>query len=220
MESGMTPYRVIVADDHTLFRSGLRSILKEDPTVQIVEETGNGLELLGLLKRVTADLVILDLSMPGLRGIEAIHEIRKGFPGVGILVLTMHNEQELLRQALAAGAQGYLLKEDTATDLFSAIECIRQGKIYISPVLSEGIDPEWTKPLDGESQPTAQMGQLTIREKEVLKLIAEGKTSKEIGDLLFISFRTVNRHRSSIMQKLHIHKITDLIKYAIQHGYI
>lgn len=216
----MTPYRVIVADDHCLFRSGLRSLLKEDPTVQIVEETGDGLELLSLLEQVTADLVILDLSMPGLRGIEAIHEIRKGFPSVRILVLTMHNEQEFLQQALAAGAHGYLLKEDTATGLFSAIESIRQGTIYISPALSKGMDPEWMEALEDDSQPSAQPGPLTIREQEVLKLIAEGKTSKEIGGLLFISFRTVNHHRSSIMRKLHVHKMTDLVKYAIQHGYL
>ncbi len=216
----MTPYRVIMADDHVLFRKGLRRILEKDPVIQIAEETGDGLELLSLLKKVTAHLVILDISMPGLRGIEAIHEIRKGFPGVRILVLTMHKEREFLHQALAAGAQGYLLKEDTDMELFSAIERIRQGKIYISPNLSEEMDPEWTNALQGGSPPSAQPEPLTIREKEVLKLTAEGKTSKEIGDLLFISFRTVNRHRFSIMQKLHIKKNTDLVKYAIDNGYI
>jgi DNA-binding NarL/FixJ family response regulator len=216
----MTPYRVIVADDHVLFRRGLRRILEKDPDIQIAEETGDGLELLSLLKRVTAHLVLLDISMPGLRGIEAIYEIRKGFPDVRILVLTMHKEREFLYQAFAAGAQGYLLKEDTDTDLFSAIERIRQGKTYISPNLSEGMDPEWMKALQGGAPPSAQPEPLTTREKEVLKLIAEGKTSKEIGDLLFISFRTVDRHRFSIMQKLHIKKSTDLVKYAIENGYI
>jgi DNA-binding NarL/FixJ family response regulator len=216
----MTHYRLIVADDHVMFRKGLRRILEKDPNIQIAEETGDGIELLSLLQRVTADLVILDISMPGLRGIEAIHEIRKGFPGVRILVLTMHKEREFLHQALAAGAQGYLLKEDTDTALFSAIEGIRQGKIYISPNLTEGMDPEWKKVLQGDSPPSTQPELLTTREKEVLKLIAEGKSSKEIGDLLFISFRTVNRHRASIMQKLRINKSTDLVKYAIQEGYI
>ncbi|MBI2882634.1 MAG: response regulator transcription factor [Candidatus Methylomirabilis oxyfera] len=216
----MTPYRVIVAADHSLFRSGLRSLLEKDPAIHIVEETGNGLELLSLLERVTTDLVILDISLPGLRGIEAIHEIQKGFPGVGVLVLTMHNERAFLQQALAAGAQGYLLKDNTAADLFSAIERIRQGNIYISQALSEGMDPECITALQSDSRPFAQPERLTIREKEVLKLIVEGKTSKEIGNLLFISFRTVNRHRSSIMRKLHVNKNTDLVKYAIQHGYI
>jgi DNA-binding NarL/FixJ family response regulator len=209
-----------MADDHVMFRKGLRRILEKDPEIQIAEETGDGLELLSLLQRVTAHLVLLDISMPGLRGIEAIHEIRKGFPDVRILVLTMHKEREFLHQALAAGAQGYLLKEDTDTDLFSAIESIRQGKIYISPNLSERMDSEWIKTLQGDSPPSAHPELLTTREKEVLKLIAEGKTSKEIGDLLFISFRTVNRHRSSIMQKLRINKSTDLVKYAIQNGYV
>lgn len=215
----MSPCRLIIADDHVMFRRGLRRILEKDPEIQIVEETGDGLELLSLLKHVTADLVILDISMPGLRGIEAIHEIRKGFPGVRILVLTMHKEREFLHQALAAGAQGYLLKEDTDTALFSAIERIRQGKPFLSPNLTVGMDPEWIKALQGDSPPSAQPELLTIREREVLKLIAEGRSSKQIGDLLFISFRTVNRHRSNIMQKLHINKSTDLVKYAIENGY-
>ena len=216
----MNPYRLIVADDHAMFRRGLRRILEKDPEIQIVEETGDGLELLSLLKHVTADLVILDISMPGMRGIEAIHEIRKGFPGVRILVLTMHKEREFLHQALVAGAQGYLLKEDTDAALFSAIERIRQGKTYLSPNLAVGMDPEWIKTLQGDSPPSTQQELFTTREKEVLKLIAEGKSSKQIGDLLFISFRTVNRHRSSIMQKLHMNKSTDLVKYAIENGYI
>ncbi|MGE5842027.1 MAG: response regulator [Deltaproteobacteria bacterium] len=216
----MAPYRVIMADDHVLFRRGLRRILEKAPDIQIAGETGDGLELLSLLKRATAHLVLLDISMPGLRGIEAIHEIRKDFPDVRILVLTMHKEREFLHQALAAGAQGYLLKEDTDTDLFSAIERIRQGEIYISPNLSEGMDPEWMKALQGDSPFPLQPEPLTTREKEVLKLIAEGKTSKEIGGLLFISFRTVNRHRARIMQKLRINKSTDLVKYAIENHYI
>jgi DNA-binding NarL/FixJ family response regulator len=216
----MTSYRLIVADDHVMFRRGLRRILERDPEIQIAGETGDGLELLGLLKRVTADLVILDISMPGLRGIEAIHEIRKGFPGVKILVLTMHKEREFLRQALAGGAQGYLLKEDTDMALFSAIKEIREGKIYLSSNFTEGMDPAWMKALQGGSPPGPQPELLTTREKEVLKLIAEGKSSKEIGDLLFISFRTVNRHRSSVMHKLRLNKSTDLVKYAIQNGYI
>jgi DNA-binding NarL/FixJ family response regulator len=216
----MTPYRVIMADDHVMFRRGLRRILEKDPDIQIAGETGDGLELLGLMKKAAVELVILDISMPGLRGIEAIHEIRKGFPGVKILVLTMHKEREFLHQALNAGAQGYLLKEDTDSDLFSAIEKIRRGSVYISPNLSEGMNPDWLEALQGDSPPPVRPEPLTTREKEVLKLIAEGKTSKEIGDLLFISFRTVNRHRSTIMQKLRINKNTDLVKYAIENKYI
>lgn len=215
----MSRLRLIVADDHVMFRKGLRRILEKDQDIQIVEETGDGLELLRILKTVTSDLVILDLSMPGLRGIEAIHEIRKSFPGVRVLVLTMHKEREFVHQALAAGAQGYLLKEDTDTDLFLAIKRIGEGKTYLSPNLTAGMEPEWILTIGGDFPPSAQRELLTIREREVLKLIAEGNSSKRIGELLFISFRTVNRHRSSIMRKLHLNKSIDLVKYAIQNGY-
>ncbi len=176
----MNPYRLIVADDHAMFRRGLRRILEKDPEIQIVEETGDGLELLSLLKHVTADLVILDISMPGMRGIEAIHEIRKGFPGVRILVLTMHKEREFLHQALVAGAQGYLLKEDTDAALFSAIERIRQGKTYLSPNLAVGMDPEWIKTLQGDSPPSTQQELFTTREKWIFVSIVRNSQCLKI----------------------------------------
>lgn len=165
-------------------------------------------------------MVILDVSMPKLRGIEAIHEIKTKRPELSILMLTMHKDKEYLYLALSAGAKGYLLKEDADRDLFSAIEKIRQGKTYVSPNLSEELLDDLVQIGKGEGKPSFEIDPLTTREREVVKLIAEGRSSKEIADLLFISARTVDNHRANIMEKLNLKKAADLVKYAIQKGYI
>jgi len=216
----MNPYRVVLADDHVLLRQGLRRILEGIENMEVVGEVGDGLELLKLLSTQTPHMVILDISMPNLRGIEAIPEIKMIHPEVKVLILTMHKDKEYLHQAISAGAEGYLLKEDADSELFSAIEKIRQGKIYVSPNLSEELTVDWAKIRRGENKPSSESERLTLREREVLKLIAEGKSSKEIGDLLFISVRTVERHRANIMEKLNLKKTADLVKYAIQKGYV
>ena len=215
----MSFYRIVLADDHTMFREGLKRILTEINDIEIVGEAGCGLELLKLLNELTADMVILDISMPGLRGIEAIHEIKAIRPGVKILILTMHDNKEYLHQAITAGSDGYLLKDDAERELFSAIQRIREGKNYISPRLSEEVTGDWAKMRRGDLS-SSELDPLTVREREVLKLIVEGKSSKEIGDLLFISARTVERHRANIMEKLNAKKTVDLVKYALQKGYI
>jgi DNA-binding NarL/FixJ family response regulator len=215
----MNPYRVILADDHTMFREGLKRILMEMSDVEVIGEAGCGLELLKILNELTPDMVVLDISMPSLRGIEAIHEIKAIRPDVKILILTMHDNTEYLHQAIVAGADGYLVKDDANKELFSAIERIRGGKNYVSPRFSEGLTEEWAKIRRGDISPSGPEP-LTLREREVLKLIAEGKSSKEIGDLLFISGRTVERHRANIMEKLNLKKTADLVKYAIQKGYL
>ena len=211
---------IVLADDHLMFRQGLKRILEERSDLEVVGEVDCGLELLKLLERLVPDLIILDISMPNLRGLEAIHEIKMDHPKVKILVLTMHKDKEYLHQALTAGAEGYLLKEDADTELFSAIDRVQQGKIYVSPKLSEGLTEDWIKITRGDHTVSLEPEQLTTREREVLKLIAEGKSSKEIGDVLFISARTVERHRANIMEKLNLKNIADLIKYAIQKGYV
>jgi DNA-binding NarL/FixJ family response regulator len=213
-------YRIILADDHVLLRTGLKGIIESMAGLKVVGEAGDGLELLNLLRTITPDLVILDISMPNLRGIEAVSRIRSQYPGVKVLILTMHKDRTYLHQAITAGAAGYLLKEDADPDLFAAIEKIRQGKIYVSPHLAEDMLDDWAGMRRGEVNSSLQPDVLTSREKEVLKLIAEGRSSKEIADLLFISVRTVERHRANIMDKLQIRKIADLVKYAIQNGYI
>jgi DNA-binding NarL/FixJ family response regulator len=212
-------YRVILADDHILVRRGLKRILEENANLEIVGEVGDGLELLNILKKTEPDLIILDVSMPNLRGIEAIPEIRHIRPEVKVLMFTMHNEEEYLYQAISAGADGYLLKEDAEKELFSAIGNIQDGKIYISPGLAAQSMQNWARLRRGEDD-SQHTEALTIRQREILKLIAEGKSNKEIGDLLCISVRTVERHRANIMSKLSIRKTAELVQYAIRKHYI
>ena len=216
----MNPCRIIIADDHRLFRQGLKSLLGARPDLEVVGEAADGLQLLDLLNQSPPDIILLDISMPNLRGIEAVHEIKRSYPRVKILILTMHKDKQYLEQAISAGARGYLLKEDTDTELFTAIEKIRRGRIYVSPNLLEELTEDWVLTLHDESNASLKIEQLTVREKEVLKLIAEGKGNKEIADLLFISTRTVERHRANIMEKLGAKKTADLVRHAIQRGYV
>ncbi|MEW6584079.1 MAG: response regulator transcription factor [Nitrospirota bacterium] len=216
----MTRFRVIIADDHALFRQGLKRILSEIPGIQIVGEAGDGLELLQVVRTTPADLIIADVSMPNMRGIEAVHEIKAEFPGVKVLVLTMHRERDYLRNAIAAGANGYLLKEDADKELFTAIDKIRKGMAFLSPKLSEDLTQDLTRAFRGDYSAIEERDQLSNREREVLKLIAEGKSSRQIAEILCISSRTVERHRSNIMGKLNFKKTADLVKYAVGKGYI
>jgi len=213
------PLSILLADDHVMFRRGVRRILQGIDQVEVVGEAGDGFELLELLKKTDPDLVILDISMPNLRGLEATREIKVINPKVKVLILTMHKDREYLYHAFAAGAEGYLLKEDAESELLAAIAILRQGRTYISPLLS----PQLAGLLTERAQPAGQSwvsGEpLTVREREIIKLIAEGKSSKEIGGLLFISSRTVQHHRANIMRKLDVKKTADLVKYAIQKGY-
>jgi DNA-binding NarL/FixJ family response regulator len=218
-EKPMEKYRILLADDHILVRSGLARIVGDKPGLTVIGEADDGLHLLQLLKTTTPDLIILDISMPNLRGIEAIREIKTLSPKVKILILTMHKEREYLHQAISAGANGYLLKEDVHSELFNAIERVRGGKTYISPFFSDESSAEWVRMWRGKGK-LPSLEPLTTREKEVLKLIAEGKSAKEVGDLLTISMRTVERHRANIMTKLNVKKTVELVKYAIQKGYI
>lgn len=215
----MNTLRIILADDHLMFRQGLKKILEEKADLEIIGEANCGLDLLKLLQESVPDLVILDISMPTLRGIEAVSEIKSLRPDVKILILTMHKEREYLYQSVSAGADGYLLKEDADTELFSAIKTIQQDRVYISPTMADESKDNWVRMARGER--AIPFGDpLTTREREVLKLIAEGKSSKDIAALLFISVRTVERHRANIMGKLNLRKTADLVKYAIQKGYV
>ena len=212
-------YRLILADDHILVRGGLSRILEEEPSLEIVAEVGDGLELLSALNKVKPNLIILDVSMPNLRGIEAIPEIRRVQPDVKVLILTMHKEEEYLYQAISAGANGYLLKDDAERELFTAIESIRKGKVYISPGLADQSMQNWARLRRGEND-SHVVEALTVRQREILKLIAEGKSNKEIGDLLCLSVRTVERHRANMMERLNIRKTAELVQYALRKHYI
>jgi DNA-binding NarL/FixJ family response regulator len=213
----MRTYQIVLADDHLMLRHGIKRIIEESEGLVVVGEAGDGLELLEILKKSTPDMVILDISMPKLRGLEATLEIKAMYPEVKILILTMHKNREYLMQALSARTDGYLLKEDTDTQLIAAIESIRQGKIFLSPLISKDLTSNLIDFINRSGKPYE--GTLSIREKEVLTLLSEGKSSKEIAELLFISPRTVEHHRASINRKLNIQNIVDLVKYAIREGY-
>jgi len=208
----MTPYQIVLADDHAMFRAGVRKILERVEGVSIMGEVSDGLELLEFLKRHTPDLILLDISMPNMRGLEAMREIKRGYPGVKVLILTMHRKKEFIRQALVDGADGFLLKEDPASELVRALQAVRRGEKCISPLLTEV--------LISLQQEEEKSGPLTTREREVLKLLAEGKRAQEIAELLFISVNTVRRHRYNIMEKLKINNMADLVKYALSEDYI
>ena len=195
-----------------MFREGIRKIIERIEDVSVSAEVNDGLELLELLKKSWPNMVILDISMPNLRGLEAIREIKKSYPQVKILVLTMHKKREFIRQALSDGADGFLLKEDAGGELIRAVQAIRKGGMYLSPLLSSVLTS-----LALEEDKTDI---LTMREREVLKLIAEGKRTKEIAEVLFISPYTVRRHRANIMEKLNLNNLADLVKYAISQTYI
>jgi DNA-binding NarL/FixJ family response regulator len=214
----MDPYHVVLADDHVLFRQGIKKILEEIDGLEIVGEANDGLELLSLVKKLTPDMVILDISMPNIRGIEATREIKTINPGVKVLILTMHKSKEYLYHSISAGAEGYLLKEDADTELFSAIEKVQEGGVYISPILSEELTDDFFQMCRGGFKELTSE-ELTPREREVIKLIAEGKANKEIANLLFISTRTVENHRANIMKKLNLKNTSELVKYAIRKKY-
>jgi DNA-binding NarL/FixJ family response regulator len=208
----MDAYTIILADDHAMLREGIRKIIERIGGLLISGEANDGLELLELLKKSSPNLVILDISMPNLRGLEAIREIKKTYPQVKILVLTMHKKKEFLRQALRDGADGFLLKEDAGSELIRAVQTVRNGGKYLSPLLSGVLTS-----LASEEEKTEV---LTMREREVLKLLAEGKRTKEIAAALYISPHTVRRHRSNIMEKLDFKNLAELVKYAISQSYI
>ena len=214
----MDPYRVVLADDHLLFREGMKRLIDEMPGIEVIGEASDGLELLALLKESSPDLAIIDISMPSLRGIEAAREITTLYPRTEVLILTMHKSKEYLYHSISAGAKGYLLKEDSDAELFSAIKTIRNGGIYLTHTMAGELAEDLSQILDGKGQIRGEL--LTTREREVLKLIAEGKSNNEIAELLYISRRTAENHRANIMKKLKARKPADLVRYASERGII
>lgn len=210
-------YKIILAEDHVLVREGIKKIIEALPGLEVVGEVGDGPDLLRLLKKLPVDMVILDITMPSLPGIEVAREIKQTYPKVKVLILTMHKKTEYLHNAMAAGVDGYLLKEDAPKELLKAIEKIRQGMVYVSPLLASDLANLYVQ---GQRQEESELVEpLTRREIEIIKLIAEGKSSKEMAKIMFLSFRTIQNHRSKIMKKLNLKKNTDLVKYAIYKGY-
>jgi DNA-binding NarL/FixJ family response regulator len=214
------PYRLVIAEDHTILREGLRALIDSDPELEIIGEAKDGRDALSCVEKLDPDLVLMDLSMPRMHGLEAIKEIKSRFPRTKVLTLTVHKTEEYVYAALQAGADGYVLKDATHAELSLAIKSVLKGNQYLSPAISakviEGYLGGAKKPLEH----SAWNDTLTQREREVLKLIAEGHKSKEIADLLFISPKTVEKHRSNLMQKLKLHNVAAVTAYAIEKGLV
>lgn len=218
-KSAMTRCRIVIADDHDLIRKGLSAIVSQVDGLQVVGEAGDGIELLKLLANVEADLVLLDISMPKLRGIEAIKEIKALRPDICILIVTMHKDIDFLVKSISAGANGYILKQDNYRTLLKAIETLSEQKPFITPSLSEESRDLLIRLSRGE-RPAVSVDNLTPREKQVLKLIAEGKTSRAIADALSISPHTIERHKAKILEKLNLKNTSEIVRFAIEKGFV
>lgn len=210
----MDNYRLVLADDHTLIRQGIKRIIEETLGMPVVGEADDGLELLKVVKKHSPDMVVVDISMPHCNGIDAIREIKRSHPHIKILILTMHDDVDFFHEAVSAGADGYLLKQETDVLLFAAVRKIRAGETFLSPRLIAQLSEDLIAVCRKARKPTAET--LSARERQVLKLVVEGNSSKDIEKLLFISCRTVERHRENIMKKLNVKKTADLIKYVLK----
>ncbi len=213
----MLPYKLVLADQQSLFRQGIKRIIEEVPSLKVIEETGDGLELVKLLKRLHPNMIILEVNLLNLGGIDAIAEAKKIRPNLKSIFLT--SQPEYLQPAMAVGADGYLLKQDADVELIAAINTVRSGSRYVSQLLSEHI-VELIATRDHRGWSASFEEILSIRERQVLKLIAEGKLNREIADLFCISVRTVEHHRANIIRKLKTSRPVDLIRYAMKKGYI
>ncbi len=206
--------RILLADDHTLLRSGIRALLSDQRDITVVGEAEDGREAVRLAHLLLPNVVLMDIAMPLLNGLEATRQIKHEHPEINVLVLTMYDHEEYYRRVLEAGASGYIIKRAAASDLVSAIHAVNNGEAVLSPSITRMMLEDYFRK-DG-SNSESETDVLTPREREVLQLIAEGKTSREIAEILNLSIKTVQSHRTSLMQKLDLHDRGDLIKYAIQ----
>ncbi|PSR15226.1 DNA-binding response regulator [filamentous cyanobacterium CCP3] len=205
--------KLVLADNHTLVRAGFRALVEELTGVEVVGEADNGRDVIQLAANLKPDLILMDIAMPEMNGLEATARIVHECPGVRVLILSMHANEEYVYQALRSGAMGYLLKDSGIEELDLAIRAIARGETYLSPVVSKYVVTDYVRRLEAETDP---LDQLTPRQREILQLIAEGKGTKEIADLLYISTKTVETHRSQLMDRLNIHDIAGLVRYAIR----
>jgi two-component system response regulator NreC len=212
-------HRILLVEDHTILREGLRALLGSEPDLSVVGEAGNGREALLQVPECKPGLILMDLSMPNTNGTEAIQDIKRRYPEVRIVVLTVHKSEEYIRASLRAGADGYVLKDDTHVELLVAIRCVLKGKTYLSPGICQNVVSEYLDSSQFTKSP-ASWEALTHREREVIKLIAEGSRNKEIASYLSLSEKTVEKHRSNLMKKLDLHSASQLTAYAINNGLI
>lgn len=213
----MKPVRVLLADDHALVRAGLRELLQKLPDVEVVAEAGDGREALGLVKTALPNLVLLDITMKGLTGLEAAERIVKDFPGVKVVMLSMHANEEYVLRSLRAGVSGYIIKDAAIVELELAIKAVVAGETYLSPTISRSVIENYLNRTGDKSSP---LEQLTPRQREILQLIAEGQSTKEIAFTLKLSVKTVETHRAQLMERLEIYDVAGLVRYALRVGLI
>jgi DNA-binding NarL/FixJ family response regulator len=213
------PYRIVIVEDHTILREGLRALLSTEPQFDVVGEAADGRAAMRLCEDLVPDLVLMDLSMPRMHGFEAIKEIKRQSPEVKIIALTVHKTDEYILATLQAGADGYVLKDATHSELVMAIGNVLKGKRYLSPGISEKVIEGY---LEGKEtlRTRSAWDTLTRREREILKLIAEGYKNKEVADYLYISLKTVEKHRANLMKKLDLHNAAELTAFAVDKGLV
>jgi DNA-binding NarL/FixJ family response regulator len=220
----MNPIRVLLADDHTLVRAGIRSLLQNIGEVEVVAEADDGREALRLIASLQPDIVLMDIAMPNLNGLEAAARVSKEFPNVRVIILSMYANEEYVLQSLRAGAAGYLLKGARAAELELAVASVARGETYLSPAASKHVIVDYVQRAGGDAVPSQDernpTERLTPRQREILQLIAEGHSTKEIALALNISVKTAESHRTQIMERLGIHDIAGLVRYAIRAGMI
>jgi two-component system response regulator NreC len=210
--------RVLIADDHIIVRAGVRSLLEGHDEFEVVGEAGSGWEAIELATRLQPDVVLMDIAMGDLSGLEATQEIKERTPNVNVLALTMYDREEFFFAMLKAGALGYVLKESEPDELLAAIRAVHQGEAFLSPSVTRAVLEDYLA--QGTSQANSRYDSLTLREKEVLRLTAEGKSTREIADMLHLSIKTIEKHRVRMMRKLELNNLSDLIRYAIRKGLI
>jgi two-component system, NarL family, response regulator NreC len=210
----MKRIRILLADDHAVVRQGFKMILAAQPDMEIVGEAGNGRETIELAEKLRPEVVVMDVSMPELNGIEATRRLASSTPHTRVVALSMHKDSVYVREILRAGARGYLLKESLAGDLVAAVRAVASGEGYLSPAVSNAVLDDYRRHV------TNPVDLLTSREREVLQMLAEGKTNKEIAVVLNLSVYTVDAHRGRIMEKLNLHSINELVRFAVRNGVI
>lgn len=209
----MEKIRIVLVDDHQMFRDGVKAVLSDEANIEIVGEVGNGNDLYKLLDSVSIDLIITDISMPEISGIEITKHVSEKFPNIKILILSMHTNEEFITKALSSGANGYLPKDTSMNELLDAINTIYKGDNYYNKTISDTI---LKSVIDKSKKDSSDNKSLTNREKEIVALVVDGLTNKEIADKLCISIRTVDSHKNNVMQKLHLKSSVELVKYAIK----